>query len=173
VRQSSKHVCFTHSPTSHLRHFTKTFFVTPLTLHMRHLSCVSDMVGQCLLPQTSSLPACNSALGGLPSGHGILRSGPHVPTYFSQGYIKTLYVKFSYPHVRNEECSYWELPGLTVERTIFLSTPMCAGWQSNCWPFCHPYPHSPYDGYNPSLFAALWLFFRHYRKYLPLGHCKY
>ena len=31
------------------------FFVTPLALQTQHLSCVSDGVGQCLLPQTSSL----------------------------------------------------------------------------------------------------------------------
>ena len=35
-----------HSPTSHLRHFTNTFCVTPLALHTRHLSCVSDGIGQ-------------------------------------------------------------------------------------------------------------------------------
>ena len=50
---------------------------------------------------------------------------------------------------------------------------MCTGWWSNCWPFCHPYPHSPYDGYNPSQFVALWLFLPHSRNYLPLGHCEY
>ena len=50
---------------------------------------------------------------------------------------------------------------------------MCTGWWSNCWPFCHPYPHSPYDGYNPSQFAALWLFLRHCSNYLLLGHCEY
>jgi len=50
---------------------------------------------------------------------------------------------------------------------------MCASWWSNCWPFCHPYPHSPYDGYNSSQFAALWLFLAHCRNYLPLGHCEY
>ena len=58
-------------------------------------------------------------------------------------------------------------------KTIFLSTSMCASWCGNCWPFCHPYPHSPYDGYNPSQFAALWLFLCHYRNYLTLGHRKY
>jgi hypothetical protein len=50
--------------------------VTPLVLQMRHLGCVLDWVGQCLLPQTSSLATCNSTLGGLPSGLGTLRSGP-------------------------------------------------------------------------------------------------
>jgi len=92
-----------------------------------------------------------------------------VPTYSSWGYIKNICVKFSYPHMRNEECSYWEWPGLRDERTVFSSTWMCAGWWSNCWPFCHPYPHTPYDGYNPSQFAALWLFLPHCRNYLPLG----
>jgi len=63
-------------------HFTLTafpehfFFVTPLALQTRHLSCVSDEVGQCLLQQTSSLATCFSALGGLPNGLGTLRSGP-------------------------------------------------------------------------------------------------
>ena len=97
----------------------------------------------------------------------------HVPTYSSWRYIKNLYVKFSYPHMRNEECSYWEWPGLTDERTIFSSTWMCADWWSNCWPFCHPYPQSPYDGYNPSQFAALLLFLPHCRNYLLLRHCEY
>ena len=41
-------------------HFTlmalpEHFFFTPLDLQTRHFSCVSDGVGQCLLPQTSSL----------------------------------------------------------------------------------------------------------------------
>ena len=35
-----------HSPTSHLRHFTNTFCVTSLALHTRHLSCISDGIGQ-------------------------------------------------------------------------------------------------------------------------------
>ena len=65
----------------------------------------------------------------------------HVPAYSSLGNIKNLYVTFSYPHMRNE-CSHWEWPGLTGEKTIFSSTWMCGGWWSNCWPFCHPYPHS-------------------------------
>jgi len=42
----------------------------------------------------------------------------HVPTYSSLGYIENLYVTFSY-HMRNEECSYWEWPGLAEDRTIF------------------------------------------------------
>ena len=36
-----QNIFLTHSPTSHLRHFTNTFCVTPLALHTRHLSCVS------------------------------------------------------------------------------------------------------------------------------------
>jgi hypothetical protein len=67
--------CFlTHSPTSHLQYFTNTFCITPLTLHMWHLSCVSDGLGQCLLPQTSTLVMCNSTLGGLPNGCFIVLS---------------------------------------------------------------------------------------------------
>ena len=56
--------------------FPEHFLVTPLALQSRHLSCVSDGVGQCLLPQTSSLARSFSALGGLPNGLGTLRSGP-------------------------------------------------------------------------------------------------
>ena len=75
--------CFlTHSPTSHLRHFTNTFCVTPLALHTRHLSCHSDGRGQCLLPQTSSLATCNSTLGGLPNDLGTLRYGPACANIF-------------------------------------------------------------------------------------------
>jgi len=65
-----------HNPTSHLQHFMNTFFVTPLALHTRHLSCFLDQVGQCLLPQTSSLATCVSTLGGLHNGLGTLWSGP-------------------------------------------------------------------------------------------------
>ena len=61
-----------HSPTSHLRHFTNTFCVTPLALHARHLSCVSEGIGQCLPAQTSSLATCDSMSGGLPNGLGTL-----------------------------------------------------------------------------------------------------
>ena len=93
----------------------------------------------------------------------------HVPTYSSLGYIENRYATFSYLHTRNEECSYWEWPGLTGERTNFSSTWMCDGWWLKCWPFCHPYPHSRCEGYNPSQFAALWLYLLHYRNYLPLG----
>ena len=97
----------------------------------------------------------------------------HVPMYSSREYIENLYVKFSYTHTRNEEYSYCERPSLTDERTIFSSTWMCASWWSNCWPFCHHYPHSPYDGYKPSQFASLWLFLPHCRNYLPLAHREY
>jgi len=71
-----EHVFLTHSPTSPLCHFMNTFCVTPLALHMQHLSCVSDRIGQCLLLQTSSLATCDSTLGGLPNGLGTLCSGP-------------------------------------------------------------------------------------------------
>jgi len=68
-------------------HFTLTahpehFFVTPLALQTRHLSCVSDGVGQCLLPQTSSLATHFSTLGVLPNGLGTLRSGPACASIF-------------------------------------------------------------------------------------------
>ena len=68
-------------------HFTLTalpehFFVTPLALQTRHLSCVSDGDGQCLLPQTSSLATRFSTLGGLPNGLVTLRSGPACANIF-------------------------------------------------------------------------------------------
>jgi len=66
-----KHVCLTHGPTSHLQHFTKTFFATPLALRIQHLSRISNWVGQYFLPQASSVATCNSAFGGLPYGLGI------------------------------------------------------------------------------------------------------
>jgi len=81
----------THSPTSHLRHFTNTFCITPLALHTRHLSCISDGIGQCMLPQTSSLAKCDSTLGGLPNGLGTLRSGPACANIFlARVYRKSL-----------------------------------------------------------------------------------
>ena len=84
--------CFlTHSPNSHLRHFTNTSCITPLALHMRHLSCFSDGIGQCLLPQTSSLATCDSMLGGLPNGLGTLRSVPACSNMFlTRVYRKSL-----------------------------------------------------------------------------------
>ena len=68
-------------------HFTLTalpehFFVTPLALQTRHLSCVSDGVDQCLLPQTSSLATRFSTLGGLPNCLVTLRSGPAYASIF-------------------------------------------------------------------------------------------
>jgi hypothetical protein len=67
-------------------HFTLTalpeHFVTPLALQTRHLSCVSDGVGKCLLPQTSSLAKRFSTLYGLPNGLGTLRSGPACASIF-------------------------------------------------------------------------------------------
>jgi hypothetical protein len=59
-----------------MRHFQDTFFVTPLALQTRHLSCVSDGIGHRLLPHTSSLATRLSIFGGLPNGLGTLRSGP-------------------------------------------------------------------------------------------------
>ena len=92
--------CFlTHSPTSHLRHFMNTFCVTHLVLHTRHLSCVSDGIGECLLPQTSSLATCDSMLGGLPNGLGTLRSGPACANIFpTRVYRKSLCDIFLPPH---------------------------------------------------------------------------
>jgi len=49
---------------------------------MQHLSCISDRIGQCLLPQTSSLATFDSTLGGLPNGLGTLRSGPACANIF-------------------------------------------------------------------------------------------
>ena len=77
-----KQLFLRHSPTSHLRHFQNTFFVTPLALQTRHLSCVSDGVDQCLLPQTSSLATRFSTLGGLPNCLVTLRSGPAYASIF-------------------------------------------------------------------------------------------
>ena len=59
-----------------------TFCVTPLALHMRHLSCVSEGIGQRLPPQTSSLAKCDLTLGGLPNGLGTLSSGPTCASIF-------------------------------------------------------------------------------------------
>jgi len=68
---------------SHItRHFQNTFFVTPLALQTRHLSCVSDGVGQCLLPQTSRLATRFSTLDGLPNGLATPCSGPACASIF-------------------------------------------------------------------------------------------
>jgi len=81
----------THSPTSHLRHFTNIFCVTHLALHTRNLGCISDGIGECLLPQTSSLATCDSMLGDLPNGLGTLRSGPACANIFlTRVYRKSL-----------------------------------------------------------------------------------
>ena len=109
-------------------HFTLTalheHFLSPLALNTRHLSCVSDGIGQCLLPQTSSLATCNSTLGGLLNGLVILRSGPPCANIFlTRLYQKSLCDIFLPPH--EERRMYWEWPGLADERTIFLSTWMC------------------------------------------------
>jgi len=68
-------------------HFTLTsfpefFIVTPLAIQTRHLSCVSDGVGQCLLPLTSSLSTHLSVLCGLPNGLCTLRSSPTCASIF-------------------------------------------------------------------------------------------
>jgi hypothetical protein len=59
--------CLFHTQSITLTALHENFFVTPLALHT-HLSCVSDELGQHLLPQTLSLVTCNSTLGGLPCG---------------------------------------------------------------------------------------------------------
>ena len=119
---SLQNMFVSHTVPCHTAHHEKIFFVTPLALHMRHLSCISDRVGQCLLPQTSNLATCNSALGGLPSALVLSILVQHVPTYSSRGYIGNLHVKFSYHHTSKEECIYREWRVLTDERTFFLST---------------------------------------------------
>ena len=94
-----QNVFLTHRTTSHLRHFMNNFCVTPLALHMRHLSCVSDGIGQCLLPQTSSLAMCDSTLGGLSKGFGTLHSGPACANIFlTRVYRKSLCDIFLPPH---------------------------------------------------------------------------
>jgi len=66
---------------------------------MQHLSCVSDGIGQCLLPQTSSLATCDSTLGGLPNDLGILRSGAACANIFlTREYRKSLCDIFLPPH---------------------------------------------------------------------------
>ena len=94
-----QNIFLTHSPTSHLRHFTNTLCVTPLALHRRYLSCVSDGIGECLLPQTSSLATRDSMLGGLPNGFGTLRSGPtRANIFLTRVYRKSLCDIFLPPH---------------------------------------------------------------------------
>ena len=93
-------------------HFTLTalhehILCHTLALHTRHLSCVSDGIGQCLLPQTSSLATCDSTLGGLPNGLGILRSGPaYANIFLTRVYRKSLCDTFLPPH---EERRMWLL----------------------------------------------------------------
>jgi len=53
---------------------SRTLRVTALALHTRLFSCVSEGLGQCLLPQTSSLATCDSTLSSLNNGLGTLRS---------------------------------------------------------------------------------------------------
>jgi hypothetical protein len=67
--------------------------VTPMALHMRHLSCVSDGIGQCSLPQALSLATCDSTLGGPPKGLGTLCSGPACANIF----ITRVYQNFLTP----------------------------------------------------------------------------
>jgi hypothetical protein len=93
--------CFllTLSPTSHLWHFMNTFFATPLVLHTRHLSCISDGLGQCLPLQAPSLAMCDSTLGGLPSGLGTLHSGPvYANIFLMRVYKKSLCEIYLPPH---------------------------------------------------------------------------
>ena len=86
---------------------------------------------------------------------------------------ENLHVKLYYAHMRNDECSYWEWPGLTDRRKkMFICLNMQWLW-SNCLPFCHRYPRTPRDGYNLSQFMALWLFLHHCRYYLLLEQHEY
>ena len=88
VWYSSKHVCFTRSPTSHLRLFMNTFLSHPWPYththtHTHDTSAASQAgIGQCLLLQTSSLATCVSTLGGLPNGLGTLWPGPACANIF-------------------------------------------------------------------------------------------
>ena len=95
-------------------HFTLTalheyILCHTLALHTRHLSCVSDGIGQCLLPQTSSLATCDSTLGGLPNGLGILRSGPaYANIFLTRVYRKSLCDIFLPPHEEQRmQCTLW------------------------------------------------------------------
>ena len=91
--------CFFNAQPHFTRNFTNTFCVTPLALHTRHLSCISDGIGQCLLPHTSSLETCDSMLGGLSNGLGTLRSGPACANIFlTRVYRKSLCDIFLLPH---------------------------------------------------------------------------
>jgi len=80
-------------------HLTLTALHEHFLWHTRHLSCVSDRIGQCLLPQTSSLVTCDSMLGGLPNGLGTLCSGPACASIFlTRVYQKSLCDIFLPPH---------------------------------------------------------------------------
>jgi hypothetical protein len=127
------------APNEHFLCHTPSFTHATPQLH-------TDGVGQCLLPQTSSVATWFSTLGVLPNGLGTLHSGSACGSIFLVRAYQNPYVKSSYTHKRNEGCSYWEWPSLTDEKSIFSSTWFCALWWSNCSPFCHPYSHSPYDG---------------------------
>ena len=101
-------------------HFTRTALYENFFCHTPGLERVTPKlslrVGRCLLPQTLSLATYNSTLGGISNGLGCFlfwsSMCQHIP---HEGRLK-ISVKFSYPHMRNEECSCWEWPSLTDEQ---------------------------------------------------------
>jgi len=91
--------CFlSHTVPHHTYGTSRKLYVKPLTLHTRQLSCVSDLVGQRLLLQTSNIAMCDSTLGGLPSDVGTLRSEPACANIFlTRVYCKTLCEIYLHP----------------------------------------------------------------------------
>ena len=139
VWQSSKHILITHSPTSHLQHLTKTFCDTPLALNTRHLSGVSDRIGQCLLLQTSSLSTCASTIGGLPNGLGILHSGPacantegKLKISMCNSFIDTnLIHNFCINYIKLSSSTCFEHHPLIFRRSMMLTVHVCSLWYSH------------------------------------------
>jgi hypothetical protein len=89
-----------------LHNYDTSRTLSPPALHTRHLSCVTEGVGQCLLPQTSSLATCFSTLGGLPNGLGTLHCGPGCASIFLTRVNRKSLCQIFLPHKRNEGCSY-------------------------------------------------------------------
>ena len=84
-------------------HFTLTALHKHFLCHPWHYTrdtlVASDWIGQCLLPQTSRLASCDSALGRLPNSLGTLHSGPTcVNIFLTRVYRKSLCEIFSSPH---------------------------------------------------------------------------
>jgi len=148
---SLQNVLVTHSPTWHVQNLTKLFCVTTLALHMWHLRwerltfAASDFE-----PSDVYLNIRWSTQWPLysPFWFSMWQNFPH------EGNWK-LCVIFSYLHMRNEECSCWQWPGLAAVNTFFQFTWLCVDGWSNCLPFCFSYSRSPCDGYNPSQFYCL------------------